>query len=597
MASLVFSDASGRQVVYPLDKSRVTIGRSGDNDIVSMDLRVSRHHASILVDTETGTCALRDEKSTLGVFVNQQKIDEIPLRDGDVVRIGDSVYSFVDVSTAADSLTLTMTSIAHGGQAPSDAGIRGSALVAELQEALGVLRKTAAAPESDARILGQCFTMVDQRLDALRQRLTRIERGRLMMQTLYEVGRVLNSSYDRGNLLELILDQAVKVVRAERGFLTLYEAQSGKFEVRATINMVGAAKGARPEDFSTGIALGVAKTGEPIVTTDAQSDERFRERQSVMDLNIRSALCVPLVERSGKVMGVIYVDTRASVVTFTRDDQEFLMAFANYASIAIENAGLLAEAAARARAEEELRAARKMDEWKSQLISIVSHDVRTPLTSIMSYAEILHDDLESLEPDRLRHFLDIINREADRLNRLVTNYLDWQKVEAGRMRLSIGPVAVPAMIRESVEALEGNAMHKGIRVDTRLEEPLREIQGDRDRLLQVLANLLSNAMKYTPENGTVTIHARNARLDGHGDAVAIAVSDTGPGIPEGKLDALFRPFSQIDEDRQEEKRGTGLGLVLSRQIVELHGGTIGVSSRPGQGAEFTLVLPVSGPPA
>ena len=586
MASLVYCDASGRQVVYPLDRSRVTIGRSGDNDIVSMDLRVSRRHAVIVVDA--GVCTIKDEASTLGVFVNRRRVTEAALRDGDVIEIGDSTYSFVDSSTAGDAVTLSLSGLGSGIQTPSEAGLRGMAMVAELQESLASLRRALRADGGAETQTEQSLALVETRLDALRQRLTRIERARTMMQTLYEVGRVLNSSYDRGNLLEIVLDQAVKVVRAERGFLTLYDPATRAFERRATIDMKG------DLGFSTSIALSVAQTGEPIITTDAQSDERFRERQSVMDLNIRSALCVPLTDRSMRVMGVIYVDTRASIVTFAREDQEFMMAFANYASIAIENAALLKEAAAHARAEEELRLARRMDEWKSQLISIVSHDVRTPLTSIKSYAEILLDDLEALEPGRLRHFLDIINREADRLSRLVTNYLDWQKIEAGRMRLSLQRMPVGAMIQESMEALEGAAMHKRIRVVLDAAPGLPEVMGDRDRLLQVLANLLSNAMKFTPEEGTVTIHAARATMEDGTPAVSIAVRDTGPGIPAGKIEHLFQPFAQLDEQTREQKRGTGLGLVLSRQIVALHGGRIGVTSEAGQGSEFTVLLPVDG---
>src|SRR4030095_1186845 len=219
-----------------------------------------------------------------------------------------------------------------------------------------------------------------------------------------------------------ILQLAINVIRAERGFLTLYDHESGLFQRRAAINMGETGTSSETRDFSTGIALSVARTRKPVLTTDAQVDERFRDMNSVVYLNIRSAMCVPLVDRADLVMGVLYVDTRASVVMFTGEDTDFLMAFANYASIAIENAALLVEAAARARAEEELRQARVIDEVKSDLISIVSHDVRTPLTSIKSYAEILYDDLESEEPldsDQRRHFLDIINREADRLSRLV----------------------------------------------------------------------------------------------------------------------------------------------------------------------------------
>ncbi|MFQ5845254.1 MAG: ATP-binding protein, partial [Planctomycetota bacterium] len=512
--------------------------------------------------------------------------------DGDVIRIGDSLYSFVDVPTSALEGMLTVTDLA--AQAPAGAGLRGAALVAELQEALGSLRKTVRSPDADRRILDQCFALVDTRLEDLRQRLVRIERARLMMQTLYEVGKVLNSSYDRGNLLEIILELAVKVVRAERGFLTLYDAASERFQRRAAINMSGRVQAAegRERDFSTSIALSVARSGAPVLTTDALSDERFRQKPSVVDLNIRSVMCVPLVDRAQEVMGVIYLDTRASVVTFTREDQEFLMAFANYASIAIENATLFAEAAAKARTEEELRQARKLDELKSELISIVSHDVRTPLTSIKSSAEILYDDLDTIGPERQRRFLEIINREADRLSRLVTNYLDLQKIEGGMMRVDRAPLEVAELVEESVRAFEGEALDKGIRLSGEVDGQVPPLEGDRDRLLQVLANLLSNALKFTPRGGSVSVVARATRLAGRSPAVEIAVSDTGEGIPPDKIDHLFRRFSQLGEAGSARKPGTGLGLVLAREIVELHGGRIGVSSEPGLRTTFHVVLPV-----
>lgn len=590
MASLVYSDSAGRQVVYRLEKDRVSIGRSSDSDLVSLDLRVSRRHASILRDGQTGAFRIVDEGSSLGVYVNQKPIQEALLQDGDVIRVGDSIYSFVDMPEDGGGSISQMTLTAVG-PSPSDAGLRGTALAAELEEAIVTLRESLRNPAADRRIMDQCFTLVESRLSAMKHRLVRIERARLMMQTLYDVGRVINSAYDRENLLEIILDQAVKVVRAERGFLTLYDPASGKFTRRAANNM-----GAGEQDFSTGIAVSVATSGEPVVTTDAQSDERFRERQSIMDLNILSAMCVPLVDRSQKVMGVIYVDTRASVVTFTRDDQEFLMAFANYASIAIENAALFLEAAAKARAEEELRLARKMDEMKSDLISIVSHDVRTPLTSIKSYAEILYDDLEDLEPSKQRHYLDIINREADRLSRLVTNYLDLQKIEAGMMRLSFAQLEIAALVGESIEAFEGAAVEKGLRLERSLEPSLPAVKGDRDRLLQVVANLLSNAIKFTPPGGTITLGAASTLLPGRGRAVALTVRDTGEGIPPDKVDKLFRRFSQLGEPgSQGQKGGTGLGLVFSREIVDLHGGRIGASSKPGEGTTFEVILPVDGP--
>jgi len=581
MASLVFSDGSGRQVVYPLDKEKVTIGRSTDSDIVSLDLRVSRHHASIGRST-SGGWTVKDEGSSLGVYVNQRRVSEAALCDGDVIRIGDSVYSFLEMPSRPLERLSEFT-----GQIPSSAGIRGDALVAELQDGIASLRTTVSSLDSDPRILGQCFDLVHSRLDTLRSHLVLIERARLMMQTLFEVGKTINSSYDRDNLLEIILQQAVDVVRAERGFLTLYDGLTGQFERRAAIHMGEGTD----KDFSTGIALSVAESGKPVLTTDAMSDERFRERQSVVDLNIRSSLCVPLVDRSQATMGVIYVDTRASVGTFALEDQDFLMAFANYASIAIENAALFKEAAAKARMEEELRQARKLDAVKSDLISIVSHDVRTPLTSIKSYAEILYDDIDQLETQQQRQYLEIINREADRLSRLVTNYLDLQKIEAGKMHLTLEDLDVADLVEESLEAFRGAALSRKISLEGSIEATRSMLRGDRDRLLQVLANLLSNALKFTAEGGRVELRASDAALPDGAPAVELVVTDTGVGIAPDKLEALFRRFSQLGEPGSGQTQGTGLGLVFSREIVELHGGCIGVTSEPGRGSSFRVVLP------
>ncbi|HET6371903.1 MAG TPA: ATP-binding protein, partial [Candidatus Polarisedimenticolia bacterium] len=579
MASLVFSDSTGRQVVYPLDKETVSIGRSVENDIVSADLRVSRRHATLVREAEGSTFTIRDEASSRGVFVNQRRVKEAKLRDGDIIGLGDSVYSFVEIPSSS------LQGIAPGrgpsSQTPSSAELRGGALVADVQEAAAQLRTTLQDTTTPREALETRLGQVETRLESLRQHLIRLERSRLMMETLHEVGQIINSSWDRENLLEIILDLAVKVVRAERGFLTLFDGESGTFTRRAAINMGSAAGSgdgpASDRDFSTGIALSVARSGDPIVTTDAQLDDRFKERRSVVDLNIHSALCVPLVDRARKIMGVIYVDTRVSVVLLGPEDREFLTAFATYAAIAIENASLLAQAAERARMEEELRQARKMDEMKSNLISIVSHDVRTPLTSIKSYAEILYDDLESLEPARQRHFLDIINREADRLARLVTNYLDLQKIEAGMMRLSPAPMEVAKFVEESLEAFQGAAREKGVALSRQMEPSLPVLRGDRDRLLQVLANLMSNAIKFTPPGGAVTVTARSTLLTGRGPALEIGVRDTGEGIPPDKIEKLFKRFSQVGEQRSGPGGGTGLGLVFAREIVELHGGRIDVS--------------------
>jgi len=265
--------------------------------------------------------------------------------------------------------------------------------------------------------------------------------------------------------------------------------------------------------------------------------------------------------------------------------------------VAIENQRLLGEAAARARMQEELRAARRMDEWKSALMSVVAHDVRTPLTSIRSYAEILSDDFEQIEPTKRRQFLEVIVRQADRLDRLTSDYLDFAQLEAGQMELRLEETDPRALLVETCEAFQGQASMHGIRLTSRLGADLQPCRADRDRLLQVLANLVGNALKFTPDGGEVCMAVRADRLHPDRPAVRFEITDTGPGIAPEDVDRLFRKFGQVGRAPAGRPRGTGLGLVVSREIVELHGGRIGVESKPGEGSCFFFAVPVAGPDA
>jgi len=580
MACLVFSDNNGRQIVHAIESDVVTLGRAADNDIVSHDLRVSRHHASVVRSGSAYT--IRDAGSSLGVFVNNRRVDECELRDGDLIRLGDSLYSFVDAAPAAMQTTV--------GDHPGPAALLGSALVAEAWDAVERLRKIGAG----AAGFEEGLSGLESALGDLRLGIARIERARRMMQTLYEIGRVVNSSVDRGNLIDLILDLALKVIGADRGFVMLAGAPTEGLTLRAHRNMGEEISWAGARTISTGIARQVAASGTPVLTSDAQSDERFRDHKSVVNFRIRSVICVPLVERDGRVLGVIYVDSRAAGAGFDEEDRDFLLAFANYAAIALENARLVSEAGVRARMEEELRAMRRLDEMKSELMSIVAHDVRTPLTSIRSYAEILADDFDEMPAEQRRTFLERIVREADRLDRLTSDYLDLAKIEAGKMNLRVAALSPASLVRETCEAFEGLAAERGLTLRGETAGAPADLAGDRDRLLQVLSNLVSNALKFTEAGGRVIVTARAGELPGPRAAVVFEVADTGRGIAPADLERLFRKFSQI-ADGPGRPRGTGLGLVIAREIVEMHGGRIGVESTTDAGSRFAFALPVAGP--
>ncbi len=222
---------------------------------------------------------------------------------------------------------------------------------------------------------------------------------------------------------------------------------------------------------------------------------------------------------------------------------------------------------------------------KDDFLSSVSHELRTPLTSIRSFSEILlvYDDADE---DVKREFLSIINKESERLTRLINDLLDLARIEAGRMNLSRKPVDLRGLVRDVTLSLSPLAAERDQTVETALDPDLPPAEGDRDRLQQVLTNLLSNAVKFGGEGSRITIGGGRA-ADG---MIEMWVRDRGPGIPPGEAEHIFEKFRRGGDTRGESHDGTGLGLAICREIVQLHGGRVWVESEPGEGAVFHFTL-------
>lgn len=240
-----------------------------------------------------------------------------------------------------------------------------------------------------------------------------------------------------------------------------------------------------------------------------------------------------------------------------------------------------AEAAAMAN----LAGLERLNRLKSEFVSIVSHEFRTALTGIQGFSEVLRD--EELPSAEVRAIGADINTDAVRLNRLINDMLDLDRIEAGRMALEIAPVDLNGVIREAVGRTEAaGTVHA---IATRLDPSLPSVPGDRDRLYQVLTNLLTNAVKYSPGGGEILVTSRVE--DGQ---VEIGVRDHGRGIPPEFVSRLFGRYERYENQGGAKIIGTGLGLALSRQIVELHGGRIWVESKLGEGSDFRFTLPIRG---
>jgi len=239
---------------------------------------------------------------------------------------------------------------------------------------------------------------------------------------------------------------------------------------------------------------------------------------------------------------------------------------------------------------------RSLDQQKSEFLNMVAHDLRTPLTSIRSYADLLL--MYKDEPAETREeFLTIISKESKRLGNLINDFLDLARIEAGTIRFAKESVSIEELIAHFISVYEGEAKHNNIALDVRAESELPNVFGDRERIGQVLSNILSNAVKFTPEGGSISVTAKRAVAlteEMERTAIEICVADTGPGIDPKHHEAIFDKFGQVKDRDSRDSGGTGLGLAIAREIVERHGGRIWVESELGHGARFLFTLLVEG---
>jgi signal transduction histidine kinase len=228
----------------------------------------------------------------------------------------------------------------------------------------------------------------------------------------------------------------------------------------------------------------------------------------------------------------------------------------------------------------------ELDRLKSEFVGIVSHELRTPLTSIKGSVDLLLDDETGRLNPTQRRFLSTIRRSSDRLINLVNDLLDLSRLEAGRVQLDVHPVDARHVVEDTARNLENlfASKRQAVHIDCAANVP--PILADRQRMEQVLINLLGNASKYTPEGGEVCVAVRRVE-----DQVEIAVSDTGPGLSPEDQERVFEKFYRAGESLTQQQAGSGLGLAIARSLVELHGGTLTVLSELGHGATFTVRLP------
>jgi signal transduction histidine kinase len=238
---------------------------------------------------------------------------------------------------------------------------------------------------------------------------------------------------------------------------------------------------------------------------------------------------------------------------------------------------------------------KELDRLKSSFLATVSHELRTPLTSIIGYSEMLAEGLAGPMNQEQVDYVRTIMDKGETLLKLISSILDISQIEAGKVRLNFEPMDALELINGSLSSLRPQVQKKGVALEAKLPAKMPMVNGDRDRLRQVIVNLLTNAVKFTPKGGkvSVTLTEIQQQPDLNAMGYRILVEDSGVGIPADQFDKIFNSFYQVDSSSTREYGGAGLGLAIVKSFVEGHGGVVRVASEMGHGSRFTLVLPVT----
>jgi len=392
----------------------------------------------------------------------------------------------------------------------------------------------------------------------------------------------------------------------------------------------------------TGMAI---KTKTVHVTNDMATDSRFALwRGKAEERGFHSSLAAPMINSEGAVIGTINLYSEEAYF-FTAQRQKLFQVFANQAATAIENVllveGLEQKVSERTQKLEEANRqlhilneelalkrgeadtaklqAETANRAKSDFLANMSHELRTPLNAIIGFSDVMSNGMTGTLTDEQIDFTRDIGKSGKHLLTLINDILDLSKVESGKMKLEPGTFSVKELIEKSLMMFREKAMRHHIHVDYRVEDVITDIIADEMKLKQVLVNLLSNALKYTSDGGSVRVAARRVGSQEFGvlseknssereknyselrtqhseldaDLIEISVADTGPGIRPEDIPKLFQPFQQLETTLSKKVPGTGLGLNLCKKFVELHGGKIWVETEVGKGSRFIFMVPAS----
>ena len=460
--------------------------------------------------------------------------------------------------------------------------------------------------------VGQLTGMFNQMTSSLKERdvaisshIQTITNQVNQLSTLNQAGAAITSTLDLDKLLTTVLHLLVENMGFARMLLMLYDSERRMAFGSRTVGLPEEVeRAARDVEFPVqddgSIHAELLIHGRPVLVSDIN---RVADRIYPLFLTlsrqvgVASFVCAPLKSKQ-RILGFVAADR--GVQGCAQEDLDLLMTIASHIAVAIDNAlayqqlGQLTttlEQRVQKRTEELQEAnerLQELDRLKSAFVSNVSHELRTPMTSIKGYVENMLEGLGGGLTEKQSHYLLRVKYNVERLTRMINDLLDLSRIEAGRVELHREPISIRELVADVVEGFLPIAREKSVSVRAHHAGVLPVIQGDRDKLYQILNNLIQNAIKFTPAGGTIRVESQ-VRDDGF---LQICVADTGCGIPPQELGKVFERFFR-SELTSAETRGAGLGLAIAKSLVELHGGRIWVSSTPGAGSRFFFTVPIT----
>lgn len=421
----------------------------------------------------------------------------------------------------------------------------------------------------------------------IRERTREIQQRVDELATVNDVSKAISSQLQTDELIQQVGDQMQQLFNADIAYVALLD------EDGETIRFPYGYGDTFPElKLGEGLASRVLQSGQPLLI-NRNSDKKYEELGlERIGLAAASYIGVPIKE-GNKVQGVLSIQSTTTENRFKEEDQRLLNTIATHVGIALHNAGLFQKT------ERAMERAEEANEAKSTFLSTVSHELRTPLTSVLGFAKIINRRLQGkifplIQTDdpkiqrairQVKDNLEVVVSEGERLTGLINDVLDLAKIEAGKFEWDMKPLLPRDVLDRALAATSSLFDQKDLPLHKNIADNLTQVEGDRDRLIQVVINLISNAVKFTDE-GAVTLNAFQEN-----DQLVVSVVDTGMGIAPEDQPKVFEKFKQVGDTLTDKPKGTGLGLPICREIIEQHGGRIWVESEIGKGSTFSFSLP------